>query len=414
MRKAWAWWWAIPLMIRVAICVWFVMLLGVSLRVLLSRPGSQSVLPIYLAAAQRWQHGEQLYPPITGYDLYRNPPAVAAWLVPLSWCPPKVAGLLWRFLLTGLYAWGLHRVGRVVLKQAKQSQVGWYWLLGGVLMLPSINNGQLNLLITAGVMLGAAAVLENRWWTAAAWLAFAGYLKVYPLAVGLLAVAAFPFKLSHRLFLMLVLVAGSAFVLQTPAFVWQSHTDYVDELRRDDRTVGEVLLDRAPRDWSILPRTLLHWPMPRSVTLTVALTTALLFAVLLWKHRSGIAALQLGLIWMVLFGPATEHNTYSTLAPVCALQVLLLPGRSRWVVGCAWIATVLFVASFVRATVGDDLPFDLIEAQPIGAFFLLTSVLGAACEPRTKPEANVVEVVCFQPERLSPKAQGYALGSPGQ
>ena len=378
MRKAWAKWWAIPLMIRVAICVWFVMLLGVSLRVILARPGSQSVLPIYLAAAQRWQQGEQLYPPITGYDLYRNPPGVAAWLVPLSWCPPKVAGLLWRWVLTGLYAVGLARVGRTVLQNATSSQRGWYWLLGGVLMLPSINNGQLNLLITTGVLFGAAAVVQQRWWVAAAWLAFAGYLKVYPLAVGLLAAAVFPWKLSHRLFIMIVLVAGSAFVLQSPNYVWQSHSEYADELRRDDRTVGEVLIDRAPRDWSILPRQLLNWPIPRVMTLTVALSTALLLALLMRTGRlsHGIAALNFGLIWMVLFGPATEHNTYSTLAPVCAMQVLLLPGRPRWATWCARVGVVLFVASFLRATAGNSLPFDLIEAQPIGAFLLLASVLG--------------------------------------
>ncbi len=378
MRKAWAMWWAIPLMIRVAICVWFVMLLGVSLRVMLAHPGSASVLPIYLAAAQRWQQGEQLYPSITGYDLYRNPPGVAAWLVPLSWCPPKAAGLLWRAVLTGLYVMGLARVGRTVLQKATPTQRGWYWLLSGVLMLPSINNGQLNLLITTGVLLGAAAVVQQRWWVAAAWFAFAGYLKVYPLAAGLLAAAAFPWKLGHRLFIMIVLVAGSAFVMQSPSYVWQSHAEYADELRRDDRTVGEVLIDRAPRDWSILPRQLLNWPIPRVMTLTVALSTALLLALLMRTGRlsHGIAALNFGLLWMVLFGPATEHNTYSTLAPVCAMQVLLLPGRPRWATWCARFGVVLFVASFLRATAGNSLPFDLIEAQPIGAFLLLASVLG--------------------------------------
>jgi hypothetical protein len=294
-----------------------------------------------------------------------------------------MAGLLWRWALTGLYALGLARVGRTLLQQATPTQRGWYWLLGGLLMLPSINNGQLNLLITAGLLIGAAAVEQRRWWVAAVWLAFAGYLKVYPLAVGLLAVAAFPGKLAHRLFVMLILVAGSAFVLQSPGFVWQSHAEYADELRRDDRTVGEVLLDRAPRDWSILPRQLLHWPMPRTVTLSVALSSALLLALLMRSRRlsSGVAALNLGLIWMVLFGPATEHNTYSTLAPVCAVQVLLLPGRPRWACWCARIGVVLFVASFLRATVGDDLPFDLIEAQPIGAFLLLASVLGTRWIP---------------------------------
>ena len=386
-------------MIRVAICVWFVLLLGVTLRVMLARPGSQSVLPIYLAAAQRWQHGEQLYPPITGYDLYRNPPAVAAWLVPLSWCPPKVAGLLWRGALTGLYALGLAGIGRAVLQKATPSQRGWYWLLGGVLMLPSINNGQLNLLITASALLGAAAVVNQRWWVAAAWLAFAGYLKVYPLAVGLLAAAVFPAKLGHRLFVMMVLVAGSVFVMQSPNYVWQSHAEYADELRRDDRTVGEVLIDRAPRDWSILPRQLLHWPMPRSVTLTVALCSALILAMLMRTQRlaSGIVALNLGLLWMVLFGPATEHNTYSTLAPVCAMQVLTVTGRPRWANWCARIGVVLFVVSFLRATVGDDLPFDLIEAQPIGAFLLLASVLGTTFQtPSIRVEEHHFQVVRHQ------------------
>ena len=59
-------WMAIPLSIRWAIVVWVALIAGVLLRVAFSSAKSQSVVPIYMLAGDRWWHAEPLYAPPPG------------------------------------------------------------------------------------------------------------------------------------------------------------------------------------------------------------------------------------------------------------------------------------------------------------------------------------------------------------
>ena len=78
--------------------------------------------------------------------------------------------------------------------------------------------------------------------------------------------------------------------------------------------------------------------------------------------------LMLGLLWMVLFGPATESNTYSILAPVGWLLVgVRLPRAARF---AAVIGIALLVAGVLRGAFPQDPEFSMSSLQPIGAFLL--------------------------------------------
>src|SRR5438876_1021609 len=157
---------------RVALVVWVAILLGVGGRVAFSNPRAGTVVPIYLNAAKRWTSGDDLYAPAWPLDVYRNPPGVAAVLVPLTWVPEKVAGLLFRGLsaalfLGGLAVWVRHGLPRPLTP----GETGAVFAMAGPLALNSLNNGQTNLLIIGALLFGATAVARGRWLAGGLWLA---------------------------------------------------------------------------------------------------------------------------------------------------------------------------------------------------------------------------------------------------
>ena len=109
----------------------------------------------------------------------------------------------------------------------------------------------------------------------------------------------------------------------------------------------------------------------------VAVGTGLALAalVLLAARRIGATpglyarTLMLGLLWMVLFGPATESNTYSILAPAGWLLVgVRLPRAARF---AAALGIALLGAGVLRGAFPQDLEISMSSLQPIGAFLLL-------------------------------------------
>jgi hypothetical protein len=398
--RGWRWWFAIPLSLRVAVGVWIALLVGVFVRVLIQPPDAQSVVPIYLLAGEQWRTGGTLYHK-SGLDLYRNPPGVAALFAPLSLLPPKPAAILWRLACWAAYLAGVRSLVRDLLPPLVAWRRAVVWTAAAVLALPAVNNGQINLMIVAAGLLGAGAAARQRWWAAAGWLAFAGWFKVYPLAVGLLAVLVAPRQLGWRLAVTTAAVCAAPFLLQDPAYVWDRHLEFADEMRRDDRTTS-YSLTRAPRDWTITPRLWFDVVVPRTVQQSVALIAAAGLAVVVWaagrrtlldtspregevKSPLGTAVprlspspflppLLLGLLWIVLFGPATEMNTYAVLAPVAG--AVAVGSRSRWVSACGWAACGVLLAAVVRGSFPSDAPYKLMEIQPLAAMLLLAGALG--------------------------------------
>lgn len=372
----------------VAISVWVLMLLGVFGRVAVSRPEKGSVVPIYLAGGERWLAGEPLYGYVPGLDLYRNPPGVAALFAPLTFLPPKPAAILWRLVCIGIYAHGIRRMLRDLLPQMSAWATCGVWVLSAVLVIPAFNNGQINLLIVGTAVCGVAAAAKGRWWEAAAWLAGCGWLKLYTFAVGLLACVAAPRQLSWRLAVCSVVLFALPFVCQHPGYVLDRHAEFVSETVADDRSEAELV--RAPRDWTIIPRTWFEASVPRSIALAASLVAAVAFADRVWRHRRQapfILPLALGLVWLTLFGPRTEMNTYAMLAPVASVAAVGLPGAwamNRWL---GWVASGCLLAAIVRASAGGDGGFNATGVQAFGAVVLIAVTwrwsvrTSTACKP---------------------------------
>jgi hypothetical protein len=331
-------------------------------RMAVSSVQSQTVVPIYQSAGLRWVDAQSLYEPILWQDLYRNPPGFALLFAPTANWHPRAVALVWRILGLVVFLTGLARFTRSPL----------VFLLAPVLFLPTFNNGQVNGLMLGCALWGVSAMERERWWPAAGCFAFMIGLKVYPVAlVGLVCLVA-PRTLPWRVLLLTVAVFALPYLFQSPSYVTQQYQDFLNLTNVDDRSA--MYLERAPRDWTILPRILFGTIVARDVSLLVSGVAGLGMAVLVWRVRMNKieAALGFGLIWMTLFGPATETNTYSLLAP---MGFVLLRCKNVWETVAAGLGLVLVMATITRCAFPPQWGYPLIWAQPTGAILLLSTLV---------------------------------------
>ena len=372
-------WLALPVASRLAVVLWAALLVGVAVRVAVLKPTSQTVVPIYLAAGERWLAAGDLYALDTGLDVYRNPPGFAAAFAALTPLPPKLAGVLWRGLGAGVFLLGLWRFRRDVVPELSPGRAGVMFAVAAVLALPSVNNGQVNTLIAGAALNGVAAAARGGWWAAAGWFALGGWLKLYPFAVGMLACVAAPGRLAPRLAAAAVIAFALPFALHDPAYVAEQYGNFVAYLGLDDRTYSSP--DRVPRDWTILPRAWLGLvPFPATAKAVSLAAAAGMAGLVWWACRRGDdlrhvlpLVLLLGITWMTVFGPATESNTYALAAG--AVGFVVAATRSHAATALAWSGFVLLAAPIARAMFPQDWTLHGLGPQPIGVALALGSFL---------------------------------------
>jgi hypothetical protein len=355
--------------LRVAAAAWAVLLLAVAGRVAVAPGNVHTIVPIYLTAAERFEKTESVYQKAPGLDVYRNPPGFAAAFVPFSWLPGKVAGILWRLLGAGLFLYGLLRLSRDVLHLDGRG-LAWFLLLPMPLALSSLDNGQANLHIAGLVTLGFTAVGRNRLTAAAGWLGLAVGVKLYPFAAGMLAGVVRP-RLLPRLAAGAVLVVAFPFVIANAEYVIGQFREMAESTAADDRHLSEFH-SRAPRDWTIITRSWLGWVPGSTVARGVSAVAGLAFAAVVWRTRRLLTAFALGSVWMTLFGPATESQTYTLVAPALATTILTARGWAKALAVAAWW---LFTLQVVRDAFPQGWHLAVLGPQPMGAAILMVSTL---------------------------------------
>lgn len=384
---------------RAALVVWGLMLLGIAGRVALSKPRSQTVVPIYLNAAQRWLAGADLYVVQWPLDIYRNPPGFAAAFTPLTLLPERLAGIVWRGIgaavfLLGLRAWVRYGAPR----DLTPAELGAVFLLAAPLALPSLNNGQTNLHTVGLLLLGVTAMARGHGVAAGLWLAAAAAVKVYPLAVGLLAVVAAPRRVLPWLAAFCALFLAVPFLFQDSGYVLAQYRSLAESTQADDRTFAN--LSRAPKDLYLVLRVWIGPPSPAAYKLFTLVAAGLMAGFVAFvARRTGdlracaALALHLGCVWMTVLGPATEVHTYTLLAPTAAAVVVLAAAdRHRSRLGLATIGYALLVAPIARDMFPNGTPFHALGPQPMGGLLVLAAVVWGAIPRRREPagEARVV------------------------
>jgi hypothetical protein len=357
-----------PRAARAALGLW-----GLALIIILCRgylqPTRNSVYPIFANAGREWLAGVDLYDktlqrPVQ--DHYRYAPIVAAAFSPLTALDDPLAAALWRVINGAVYLAGLVVFLRTVCPGSARLDSRATALLALALLplsVGSLNNGQPNALVAGCLLLAAAAVVRERWAAAGVCLAVPVLFKVYPLAVVLLFFLIRPRQLGWRTGLVVAAGCLAPFVLHDPDYVSQIYRTWFSQVSGDDRR--EFALEFGYRDFHTLTR-VAGMPMAPLPYLALQLAAAAGVAVLVLRGRwlgwpvaqQCRAALDLGLGWIILFGPATENCTYILLAPTLALATVeALDGKlARWRCGCVLGALALFIGTA------------LVTAVPMGRY----------------------------------------------
>lgn len=329
--------------------VWVTITLAIMLATLLAHH-EHTVTHSYYDAARSWFHGADVYhltdaagrPSIHGF-LYL--PATAVLYGPLAALPFRWHELLWRLLAIGAFAYAIDRLYRVLGGSSARSSLAP--LITAVLaILPAVacmRNGQMNLMIAACLTLGVVALADQGWWRATLWLALGFALKPTMLVPVLLAAAIYR-PMRWRLLLGLIAVLLLPFAAQAPAFVLRQYHLFAQKTALSSRP-GEAggfadlfsLLRWA--GWDLAERT------QTMLRLAAALgTLGLCLRADRRYPRSGaaFAVLMLSTIYMMLFNPRTELNTYLIPGvPVALLAALWLCAAPRAPTG--WALAVLIV-----------------------------------------------------------------------
>ena len=306
----------------IVIVLWAALIIGVLIRSLL-KPASGTVFPIFHTAGGRWLRGENLY---SGGTDYLYSPLVAALFSPLALLPMWAANIVWRLTVAGTYlaavrAWLRDGTSRI---PAKNHAAVFLVLLP--LSIGSINNAQSNPLVIALVLFALIASRASRWVFAALCIAVITYLKIYPLAAGLLLVVLFPKQFSWRLVVALVGFAALSFVLQKPSYVLEQYHNWIATRSVDERHFD---IENRPRDlWTLLYACGIQLNLRLYFFVQIfggaCLAALCLFGRVKKWGTDRLLTIIFTLVpcWMLLLGPATESSTYIVLAPAIALVAI--------------------------------------------------------------------------------------------
>jgi hypothetical protein len=302
--------------------LWTALIIGVLIRSLL-KPASGTVFPIFHTAGGRWLHGENLY---SGGTDYLYSPLVAALFSPLALLPLWLANIVWRLTVAGSYlaavrAWLRDGTSRIPAKHHAS-----VFLILLPLSIGSINNAQSNPLVIALVMFALLASRASRWMIAVLCIGLVAYLKIYPLAAGLLLVVLFPKQFTWRLGLALGALGALSFVLQKPSYVLEQYHNWVATRSVDERHYDVM---NRPRDlWTLLYACGIELNLRLYFVLQIlgggVIAALCLFGRLRKWGTDRLLTVIFTLVscWMLLLGPATESATYIMLAPAVTLAAV--------------------------------------------------------------------------------------------
>ncbi len=236
--------------VQTAVAVWAVLLAGIAVRTLAQPNQHDCWKPFYEPAGRNWLHGVDLYQDT--FATCRYSPLVNAMFAPLALAPSAIGGLLWRAINAAAFLGGLFWWLRVYAPSTwTRTHWAWAFLLVVPLSISTINAAQANPLLTGLLLAGTAAAGRERWSWAAAFVAGACLLKIYPIALALLLIVSFPRRFLPRFLVALAVGLALPFLLQEPGWVARQYGNWWVSLWIDDRTMWPF--DRCYRDlWMLI------------------------------------------------------------------------------------------------------------------------------------------------------------------
>jgi len=295
--------------------VWACFALLVLLAKIDSTDSIENVFSVYRDAGLRWLRGEDLYPAQFRFNYF---PPSALFFAAFSWLPFGLEGAIWRIANIGVFAFGLSRISGCGEQPIPRARFFIATVVTVVLSASAARYGQLTLAMSGLMMAAVADVESGALWRAAILIALAVALKPLALVLALLLVAIYP-RVLWRTAVAVALIFLLPFLFQ--------HTDYV---LRQYADVPAMLDARSHQryEWQHLFGLVekLGWVTTNAEQTVVSGATAVFVLFLCWRARQrapavGAALTLYGLAscYILLFGTATERNTFAMLAPVIGL-----------------------------------------------------------------------------------------------
>jgi hypothetical protein len=319
-----------------------------TISVLILAGSDHSVVSTYRDATHQWFAGRNIYTDTGHGFLYL--PVAAVLFAPFAWLPLATCEIAWRLVAITGFALGVRRVGQIAA--VRQSDTTFLILTLASLppALACARNGQ-STLIMAGLMMSACVDLaEGRRGRAVFWATVAVALK--PLAVVLLLLAPFvDRRVVWRVAFGLVAVLAAPFLTQRFDYVLDQYMKCAQMFRASSHC-GMIELWAQP--FSVLA--LLGVNVPESIQTLIRVLAAggAIGMVLAARLRAGSLRaveylLAFSVLYILLFNPRTENNTYAMLGPVIGLSLVAAIGSRR-----RRVAEVVFLSTLpALMAVGD-------------------------------------------------------------
>lgn len=295
--------------------------------------GSQrTVVVAYRDGALDWIAGRGMY---TGEGIggFVYLPQAAMLFVPLALLPKVVGEILWRLAAIGTLALGLRSFARLTGEKSGIELFSLMTLVSIPLAWDCARNGQATLPLTGLMLLTVVDVARGRWWRATLWLSLGVAVKPV-MIVPVLLIMAIDRPMIWRVPIGMVLVALSPFLMQRPDYVLQQYSAFL----HNTTTASHVAV--VAQGWSSPFNALqfagVHVPerVQTAVRIVAAFATLALCRLARRRHdavRSAIFVFSLSVIYLLLFSPRTETNTYAMLGPAVAAflaPAYLIEGRT--------------------------------------------------------------------------------------
>ena len=277
---------------------------------------SRSVVSAYRTAALSWFAGQGLYDG-SGVGGFVYFPQAAILFAPFAMIPQTMGEVFWRLVNLGVFALGLRGFALLGQERSGRSLFPLMTLVTLPLAWDCARNGQATLIMAGFMLLAVADIARCRWWRAVLWLSLSVAIK--PLAIVLvLLIMAIDRPMTWRLLLGMAAVALSPFLTQGPAYVLQQYAAFL----QNSTTAAHVGV--VAHGWTspFSAIKLIGVELTEQVQMAIRIfaafgTLALCFLVRRRydENRSAIYVYTLAALYLILFSPRTENNTYAMLGP---------------------------------------------------------------------------------------------------
>jgi hypothetical protein len=299
-----------------------------TISILILAGSDHSVVSTYRDAAVRWFGGGDIYTDTGHGFLYL--PVASILFAPFAWLPPTVCEIGWRFVAIGGFAIGLRRLVTIADGGNSGSTFAVLTLASLPPALACARNGQSTLIMAGLMMLACVDLAQQRRGWAVLWATLAVAFK--PLAVVLLLLAPFiDRRLAWRAVLGIAVVLCLPFVTQQPAYVLDQYTK-CGQMFRASSHCGMIELWAQP--FSVLASLGVNVSESTQTAIRLIAAGGAIGLCVVARVRTGSSRapeylLAISVLYILLFNPRTENNTYAMLGPVIGLSLVAALASKR-------------------------------------------------------------------------------------